>query len=82
MKLSITRWYSRFFLIPGISFKWDEWDPELESELRILSIDFLRWSLEISIAKMSKPTCSHDWGQPFESGWRQCRLCKKIEEPH
>ena len=82
MKFLITKWDSRLFLIPGISIKWDEWDPESESELKILSIDFLRWSLEISITKQSKPTCIHNWREPFDSGWRQCRLCKKIEEPH
>jgi len=82
MKTIITKWLDRFFLIPSVSIKWNELDMDNNRQGFILSLDWLRWSLEMFIVtkKLERP-CDHLWGNTFDSGYAQCKKCRRIEKP-
>ena len=81
MKTTITKWCERFFIIPGLSVKWGELDMDNNVKGIILSLDWLRWSFEMFLVtkKLERP-CDHLWGKPFDSGYAQCKKCKRIEK--
>ena len=81
MKTTITKWYERFFLIPGVSVKWGELGPGNNTEGIILSLDWLRWSFEMFlVTKKLECSCDHLWGKSFDSGYAQCKKCKNREK--